>query len=91
MLIQEPHITTFNAIRTSANFRLVFPSNRLQDNTHIRSVIWVNRRLDTKDWTIIDIPDTNDLTAIQLKGPYGKLTIFNIYNNCTHSRKMKQL
>jgi hypothetical protein len=29
---------------------------------------------------------TNDITAIQLKGEYGKVTIFNIYNDCTHSR-----
>ena len=86
MLIQEPHSTTFNTIRIPANFRPIFPSNRLQDDAQIRSVIWVNRRLDTKDWTRVDILDTNDLTAIQLKGPYGKLTIFNIYNDCTHSR-----
>ena len=39
-----------------------------------------------KNWTILEIPDTNDITAIQLKGPYGKVSIFNIYNDCTHSR-----
>jgi endonuclease/exonuclease/phosphatase family metal-dependent hydrolase len=46
--------------------------------------MWVNRRLSTKDWDILDIPGTNDIMAIQLKGPYGKLTIFNIYKDCTH-------
>ncbi len=51
----------------------------------IRSAIWVNKRLETKQWKILDIPNTNDITAIQLKGNYGKLTIFNIYNDCTHS------
>ena len=86
ILIQEPYTTTFNAIRTPANFRPIYPINRLQNEEQIRSVIWVNKRLDTKDWTAIDVPDTNDVTAIQLKGPYGKLTIFNIYNDCTHSR-----
>ena len=86
ILIQEPHTTTFNAIRTPTNFRPIYPINRLQNEAQIRSVIWVNKRLDTKNWTAIDIPDTNDITAIQLKGPYGKLTIFNIYNDCTHSR-----
>ena len=86
ILIQEPYTTKFNAIRTPANFRPVYPSNRFQDaDVQIRSVIWVNKRLDTKDWTILDIPDTSDITAIQLKGPYGRLTIFNIYNDCTHS------
>ena len=91
MLIQEPYTTRFNAIRTPTNFRPVYPTNRLRDDAQIRSVIWVNKRLNTKDWTILDIPDTNDITAIQLKGPYGKLTIFNIYNDCTHARNERAL
>jgi hypothetical protein len=41
ILIREPYTTTFNAIRTPANFRPVRPNNGLQDQ--IRSVIWVNR------------------------------------------------
>jgi ribonuclease HI len=86
ILIQEPYTTTFNMIRTPANFRPVYPLHRLQDDAQIRSVIWVNKRLDTKDWIILDIPESNDITAIQLKGPYGKLAIFNVYNDCTHSR-----
>lgn len=79
MLIQEPYTTP-------ANFRPVYPTNRFNDDAQIRSVIWVNRKLNTKDWIILDIPDTNDISAIQLKGPYGKLAIFNIYNDCTHAR-----
>lgn len=83
ILIQEPHTMAFNAIRSPANFRPVYPKNRLQDNAQIRSVIWVNRKLDTNNWTILDIPDSNDITAIQLNGPYSKLAIFNIvYNDC---------
>jgi Endonuclease-reverse transcriptase len=86
ILIQEPHATSFNNIRTPANFRPVFPSNRFKDNTTIRSVIWVNKHLETKNWKIIDVPNTSNITAIQLSGTYGKITIFNIYNDCTHSR-----
>ena len=79
ILIQEPHTTAFNAIRTLTNFRPVYPKNRLQDDVQIRSVIWVSKRLDTKNWTILDIPNSNDITAIQLNGQYGNLAIFNIY------------
>jgi hypothetical protein len=88
VLAQEPHTTFFQAIRSPPNFRPVFPTDRGR-NTQVRSVIWVNTRLDTKYWKIIDIPDTNDITAIQLRGPYGQLTIFNIYNDCTHSNSEK--
>ena len=86
MLIQEPYTTQFNAIRTLTNFRPVFPSNRFQDDATTRLVIWVNRSLETKNWKILDVQNTRDITAIQLQGEYGKISIFNIYNDCTHSR-----
>ena len=86
MLIQEPYTTQFNAIRTPANFRPIFPSNRFQDEATTRSVIWVNKKLETKNWKILDVQNTRDITAIQLQGDYGKISIFNIYNDCTHSR-----
>ena len=86
MLIQEPYTTQFNAIRMPTNFRPVYPSNRFQDDSPIRSVIWVNKQLETTNWKILDIQNTRDITAIQLKGEYGKISIFNIYNDCTHSR-----
>ena len=86
ILIQEPYTTAFNGIRMPFNFRPVYPINRFQDDAQIRAVTWVNTKLDTKGWVTLDIPDTNDITAIQLKGPYGKLAIFNIYNDCTHAR-----
>ena len=91
ILIQEPYTTTFNAIRTPANFRPVFPAHRLLSQDQIRSVIWVNRKMDTNSWAALDIQDTNDITGVQLKGPYGSLSIFNIYNDCTHSRNEAKL
>jgi hypothetical protein len=86
MLIQEPYTTTFNAIRNPANFRPITLKNREDINIQVRLVIWVNKHLETKDWKIIDVQGTKDITSIQLKGAYGKITIFNIYNDCTHSR-----
>ena len=49
ILIQEPYTTIINAIRTPTNFRPVFPAHRSQEDDQIRSVIWVNKRLDTKN------------------------------------------
>jgi endonuclease/exonuclease/phosphatase family metal-dependent hydrolase len=86
ILIQEPYGTIFNAIRTPTNFRPIFPSHRIGNEGTMRSVIWVNSKLDTKNWMALDVPGTNDIMAIQLKGPYGTLSIFNVYNDCTHSR-----
>lgn len=85
ILLQEPHTTKFNTIRTPMRFRQVYPADRWKEGAVVRSAIWVNTEIDTKSWKIIKVPGTNDITAIQIQGPYGQLTIFNIYNSCTDS------
>ena len=85
ILIQEPHFTSFNKIRTPTNFRSIFPINRIGNEQMVRSVVLVNSKLNTNNWNPINIPGTNDITAIQLKGPYGEISIFNIYNDCAHN------
>jgi len=85
ILIQEPHTTTFGNIRTPNQFRQVYPGGRQDPNTKVRSGIWVNRNIDTGCWKELPIPDTGDITAIQLTGKYGRLSIFNIYNPCENN------
>ena len=87
VLVQEPHIIGhFNTIRTPTNFRPVFPDDRGRNDKHIRSLIWVSTALGTRHWKIIGVPGSNDITAIQLSGEYGKLTIINVYNECSSPR-----
>ena len=67
-------------------FNSVFPPNRLTNSEAIIcSVIWVSSSLSTNSWKAVNIPGNNDLMAIQINLGMGKVTIFNIYNNCTHS------
>ena len=47
--------------------------------------------MNTNNWAALDILDTNNITGVQLKGPHGTISIFNIYNNCTHSRNEAKL
>jgi len=35
--------------------------------------------------------DTGDLTAIEISGEFGRIAVFNIYNNCHHSRILHTL
>ena len=90
MLIQEPYTTKFNAIRTLANFRPVFSRSR-DAETQVRSVIWVSKHLEMKNWKILNIQNTCDITAIQLNSKYSKVTIINVYNDCTHARNKETL
>lgn len=67
-------------------FRQVYPQDRWKQDAVVRSAIWVNTEIDTKSWKTLNVPNTNDISAIQIKGAYGRLSIFNIYNSCDHSR-----
>lgn len=75
----------------AAGFRPVFPENQGHDGTTVRSVIWVSSAIDTANWEIVNVPNTNDITAIQLKGEYGKITIINVYNDCAHPASEKAI
>jgi hypothetical protein len=90
VLVQEPHLTFTGNIRTPNGFVAVAPADRYKDGAPTtRAVTWVSAALATKSWKIMNVPGTNDVTAIQLAGAYGRLTIINIYNDCTHSRTLR--
>ena len=54
------------------------------------SIILTCSNILTDSWVQIDFP-LGDITAIQLKGEWGKLSIFNIYNDCMHNNTIHVL
>ena len=92
ILIQEPYLTHLGHIRTPNGFTGVFPPDRLANQeATVRSVIWVSSSLSSNSWKAVNIPGNNDLTAIQLSSGNLKVTIFNVYNDCTHSATLTRL
>jgi exonuclease III len=90
--IQELHITKYGHIQMPSGFRQVIPSS--QDCLGIgkvRSVIWVNHSMNTNNWEIVNIPDTNDITVIKMRGEFGTLAIFNVYNPCNSNNTQNRL
>jgi hypothetical protein len=47
--------------------------------------------LSTQQLTLRQTFPSPDVTVIQLKGIFGALSIFNIYNDCNHSDTLKAL
>ena len=88
ILLQEPYIDTLGSTRANHHWRVIYPSDHLANTTPKRSVILVNTKLDTNSWSQVLLSNTNDITIIQIKHPQGKVTIFNIYNDCNHSNSM---
>ncbi|THU87587.1 hypothetical protein K435DRAFT_681423, partial [Dendrothele bispora CBS 962.96] len=88
--IQEPWTDSVGNARSNSRWHMVYPTSKifLPKTSLLRSVILINKKLKSGSWKQIDIQDTNDITAIQIKTNSGKLTIFNIYNDCSHSKTL---
>jgi len=89
VLVQEPHVMAMGNIRIPNRYVMVTPVDQFKDSAPVtRAVTWVSLDLATSSWKILNMPGTNDVTAIQMASKYGRLTIINIYNDCTHSRTL---
>lgn len=88
VLLQEPYLDKYGNAKANKNWRVIYPSSHLTDNSTVRSVILVNTQLDTNTWSQITMEGTNDITAIQIRGPESQLSIFNIYNDCRHQKNL---
>ncbi|PPQ73739.1 hypothetical protein CVT24_006959, partial [Panaeolus cyanescens] len=91
VLLQEPSVNFYNYITTPRGFRQVYPGARARQSKTVRSGIWVNEKISTNTWRALEIEDSADVTAIQLDGEHGKLTIFSIYNDCTNDDSERAL
>src|SRR6266481_1666324 len=85
LLLQEPDIDTYGNTKATSHWHTIYPSSHLSNNSTKRSVILVNANLDTNAWTQVLINNSNDVTAIQVCTVAGKVTVLNIYNDCTYS------
>ena len=88
LLLQELYIDSFGNTKATSRWHVIYPSSHLADSLTCRSVILVNASLDTNAWAQIPLEGSNDLTAIQFRLPQGHITIFNIYNDCTHQNTL---
>ena len=91
LLLQELYIDAFRNTKATSKWHVIYPSSHLADNSTCSSVILVNTALDTNLWSQVPLKDSDDVTIIHLHLPHGWLTIFNIYNDCTHSDTLTQI
>ena len=88
--LQEPAINGFGQTVASKDWKTIYPSGHTKNPEKTRSVILLRDNLLTDGWEQIDFP-SSDVTALRIKGSWGKLTIFNIYNDCNHDDTLELL
>src|ERR1700730_13740264 len=78
--LQEPAINAFNLTIASKDWTTVYPSTHSTHPEKTRTVTLIHTTLASDSWAQLDFP-SGDVTVTQIKGPWGKVTILNIYNN----------
>lgn len=84
VLLQEPHIDFLGNSRANSHWHVLYPPQHRQAPKKTRSIILINRSIATGSWTQIQIQSC-DVTAIEIRGNFGTLRVYNIYNDCKHN------
>ena len=88
--LQEPAINPFNQSIASKDWITVYPSTHNAHPDKIRTLMLISTAFSTDAWEQIEFP-SGDVIVICLKGAWGKLTLFNIYNDCASNATISQL
>jgi exonuclease III len=88
--LQELAISDFAVTITSRDWRVIYPLTYTKEPSKTRSVILIRADIHTNNWSQEDF-DSGDITVIKLKGEWGALMLFNVYNNCKHDRTIDKI
>ena len=87
---QEPSVNAFNKTIASKDWKAIYPSTHESSPQMTRTLILVRDGILTDSWEQLEI-QSGDITAICIKGAWGRITIFNIYNDCKHDNTIEML
>jgi len=66
--IQEPYLDHTHNSRASPNWYSLYPKEHYAKPEDTRSLLLINRRIQTNNWTQIDFA-SSDMTAVQMQTP----------------------
>ncbi|KIK81535.1 hypothetical protein PAXRUDRAFT_95134, partial [Paxillus rubicundulus Ve08.2h10] len=89
--IQEPVINLVNLTTSNTQWNVIYPT--CHNNNHAkctRSLILINKQVLKEHWRTIPL-NTPDVTTIEMNGDFGRIRIYNVYNDGTHGRTLEFL
>ncbi|OJA13176.1 hypothetical protein AZE42_14083, partial [Rhizopogon vesiculosus] len=76
--IQEPYLNSYRNTTANHHWSVYYPTQHLSHNhQRSRAVTLVKTSLNTNNCRQLPFP-SSDVVVVQLSGPYGRCTIFNI-------------
>lgn len=88
--LQEPVVNGFNNTIASKDWFTVYPTTHCAHPGKTRTLTLISSSFSTDTWEQVDFP-SGDVTIVTLKGDWGKITLFNIYNDGEHNETISQL
>jgi len=88
--LQEPAINSFGLTIAARDWTPIYPTPHGATPDRTRAITLIHANISTDTWTQLDFPSSN-VTVMQITGNWGKLTIFNIYNDCDNNDTIKML
>ena len=88
--LQEPAINRFGTTIASRDWTPIYPTPHNSEPRKTRSLILIRSNILTERWKQIDFP-SGDVTAIQIYGEWGEMTMYNVYNDCERNDTIHQL
>lgn len=88
--LQEPSINFLDKTIASHDWTPLYPSTHKKKPEKTRSVILIRSDLPMENWEQLNFL-SRDVTALRIKGTWGMLSMFNIYNDCEHNDTLDML
>ena len=88
--LQEPPISSFGTTIAAREWTPIYPTTHSTEPSKTRSLILIRSNILTDQWNQVDYP-SGDVTIVSIRGTWGELTIFNIYNDCEKNDTITQL
>jgi len=91
--IQEPFLNAVNLANTSNLNRfwdIIYPTDHHSQLERSQTLLLVNKRLSKNHWQTIPLHSPN-VIAIEITGTFGKVHIYNIYNQCENENTVRFL
>ena len=90
VVLQEPALNFLGKTIAARDWIPIYPSTHEKEPGKTRSILLINAYIPTKNWEQVEFP-SGDVTVAQITGTWGRMTIFNIYNDCLHDTTIHEL
>ena len=87
--LQEPVLSRGRLMIASRDWITIYLSNHTDNPMKSRSIMLIRANVNSESWNQLEFPSSN-ITVTQITGQWGKIMIFNVYND-SESDKMISL